>query len=384
MTALFENNYGKNSHPLVGVEIEFQIIDDKTFDLSDKIGPLMEETDKDAFISPEAFQSSVELKSLPVRTTKEAKEQIQRKLFSIVDHLEPLGIKLCSLGIHPFSRKDAKVTDSPRYVKFEKDYPFITKHHLPFSTHIHVSMDSTNEAISVMKGMRTLLPIFMTLSASSPYWQGEETGFVSFRQYLLRGGLNAGIPPYFLDWEDFTNYFKAAIASKNISTLKDIHWDVRPRPDLGTIELRVMDAVPTLGEAMALASFAYCTMHALKKMSLSELLPEFFFADLPDWADRDNHLQANHLGIHSPFIRNSQGDISQVIEIAEALIKKLDKAATELGEEEGLAQAQKILQSGPPYERIQKLHEKTHSFREIVKWAAEDLSQEITRLRSEF
>lgn len=382
MTDMFENNYEKNTHPLIGVEIEFQIIDDKTFDLSDKIEPLMEGIDNDAFISPEAFQSSVELKSLPVRTTKEAKEQIQQKLFSLIDHLKPLGIRLCSLGIHPFSHKDAKVTDSPRYIKFEKDFPFITRHHLPFSTHVHVSMNSTNEAISVMKGMRTLLPIFMSLSASSPYWQGEATGFVSFRQYLLRGGLNAGIPPYFSDWVDFTNYFKAAKASKLISSIKDIHWDVRPRPDLGTIELRVMDAVPTLGEAMALASLAYCTMHALKKMPLSELLPDFFSSDVPEWADRENHFLANHLGIDAPFIRNAQGDISKVREIAEALIGKLDKTASELGEEEGLAQAHEILRTGPPYERIQKLHEKTHSFREIVKWAADDFSQEITGLRS--
>lgn len=382
MTQLFENNYGKNTHPTVGVEIELQIIDNKTYDLSNKIKPLMEGTDKDAFISPEAFQSSVELKSLPVKTTKEAQKQIQNKLLTIIDKLEPLGIGLCSLGIHPFSKKDAKTTDSPRYEKFERDYPFITKHHLPFSTHVHVGMNSAQEAISVMKGIRSLLPVFMALSASSPFWQGEATGFVSFRQYLLRGGLNSGIPPSFSDWEDFTHYFKAAQASKSISGLRDIHWDIRPRPDLGTVELRVMDAVPTLKEAFSLASFAYCTMHALKKQTLGELLPALFSEEIPDWAERDNHFQTNHLGIHAPFIRNSQGDITEVQEIAEALLNQLHETAEELDEEDGLREVSETLKRGPPYLRILKLHHETNSFQEIVKNAANDFTEEIRRLRA--
>src|SRR5690606_36392148 len=104
---------------------------------------------------------------------------------------------------------------------------------------------------------RNYLPVLTALSASSPFWQGEKTGHVSFRQHLTRAAQHSGIPPAFEGWEDFETYFASAQKAGFITTPKDIHWDIRPRPDLGTLEFRVMDALPSFSENLALCALAH-------------------------------------------------------------------------------------------------------------------------------
>lgn len=377
MAEPLQNNFGSTQGPSIGVEMEFQLVDLKTMDLSNKVNELIDRVGADPCITPEAFQCSVEIKSNPQRNSEEVKQEIQGKIAKLMMHLDPLDIRLCSMGLHPFSKTEAKTTESPRYKYLEESYPYITHHQMPFSTHLHVAVDSSQEAMNVMRRMRILLPVFVAMSASCPYWQDEETGFVSFRHYLLRGGLNSGISPSLNTWNDFLNYYHTAMKAGIIQSIKDIHWDIRPRPDMGTVELRVMDAVPTLGEAIALVSLAHTTIHAIKTKKLSELLPNFFTENVPDWAQRENHFQASRLGLDAKFILNAHEGVTTVRELTEELIRNLKDMAKELDEEDGLENALEILRNGPPYQEIKNIYEETNSFQEVVRSTSYSFIQEI-------
>ncbi len=377
MEEQLQDNFGKTLGPSIGVEMEFQLIDLKTMDLTNKVNELIARVQDDPCITPEAFQCSVEIKSNPHRNSKRVKKELQGKIAKLMMHLDPLDIRLCSMGLHPFSKTIAKTTDSPRYKYLEESYPYITHHQMPFSTHLHVAVDSTEEAMNVMRRIRILLPVFIAMSASCPYWQDEATGFVSFRQYLLRGGLNAGISPALRNWTDFLNYYQTAVKAGIIRSIKDIHWDIRPRPDMGTVELRVMDAVPTLREAMALAAFAHITIHAVKSRKLRELMPNLFVENVPDWAQRENHFQASRLGLEAPFILNAHKGVITVRELTEELIQNIRDIARELDEEDGLENALEILKKGPPYKEIKNIYENTHSFEEVVRSTSYSFIQEI-------
>lgn len=362
---------------LIGIEIEFQLIDEKTLDLADRITPLLESVGEDPCMSPEVFQSCIEIRTIPSRNTAEAELQIKEKLNKVMHHLPPLGLRLCALGVHPFSKRISQTTLKERYLDLEKEFPYINHHLFTFSTHVHISVESLSESIRVMNQLRLLLPVLISLSASCPFYQEEVTGFVSFRQYQLKTNIHGGSPPHFEGEEDFLSFLHASERSGAIHSLKDIHWDIKPRPDLGTLELRILDASPTIREAMALCALARCLMIALKYQTLEELLPSLFSETPPGWAEQVNYFQAVHLGQKARYIVNSAGETFSLKEITKVILKSMEPWARKYEELEGLHEMKKMLEAGLPYERMNRVFEKNHSFREVVNEAANDLSLEM-------
>jgi glutamate---cysteine ligase / carboxylate-amine ligase len=353
----------------LGIEWELQIVDSKTFDLADGAELLLHGSEHDEGLSSEAFQSCIELKTSPVRNTFEAENQFRSSLHRLRARAHTSGLSLCSLGAHPFNIRAGTVTPGKRYLEFAQEYPYITHHHLTFATHLHVSMDDTHQMLQVMNRLRPYLPLLMALSASCPFWRGEATGFVSFRQYQVRAAQNAGMPPYFSDLSEFEKCLSAFRQANFIGGLRDLHWDIRPRPDLGTLELRVMDAVPGLKETMALCSLGYCLISALK--ANTELL---FPAPVPHWAEKENHFQASHLGLEASFIFSEDGASALIKDLLEKLLHQLAPHARELGEAERWPDLEAML-ADPPYQRCIATFQKSASLVTVVEAAVDELNR---------
>jgi carboxylate-amine ligase len=249
--------------PTVGVEWELQLLDAETLDLMPGIMPLMEFFPNAEFVKPEYIQSCVELNSCIAENSDGAIAHIQGSLTKLMERCTELGMRACGSGTHPFCRRLALITTQ-----------------ITFSTHVHVGMQSGDQAIRVMSYLVPALPAFIALSANSPFWRGHETGHAAYRHRILAAAPSYSLPPRLRTWSEYEDFMNAARRADMIRGIRDIHWDVRPHPDFGTVEIRTMDAASDLITLHALVSFARSMVLSLRDASaegVNRILP----LDLP-------------------------------------------------------------------------------------------------------
>ncbi|MDJ0939206.1 MAG: YbdK family carboxylate-amine ligase, partial [Woeseiaceae bacterium] len=257
------------------------------------------------------------------------------------------------------------ITPLPRYKRLAAGAGLLSYTQITFSTHVHVGLRSGDEAMHVMSQLIPAVPIFMALSANSPFWRGHDTGHAAYRHRILAAAPNYGIPTRFPDWATFDGFLNAAMRGGAIQGFKDIHWDIRPHPDFGTLELRAMDSVSSLHSVHAVTSLARALMLTLADAEAgetAELLPQ----DLPHWIERENRYRAAHLGLEADFIINRDGDRRPLREVAADLIELSRDTAAKHDETAGLELASNLLETGPDYRRQVEVYEKTNLMRAVV------------------
>ena len=350
----------------VGVEWELQLIDPVSLDLVDGIIPLMEFFPDTTFVKPEYIQSCVELTSCIAENSGEAVKHLNGSLLKILQRCTELEMSACAAGTHPFCRRLALITPLPRYQRLEESAGYLAHTQITFSTHVHVGMSSGDEAMRAMTLLIPALSAFIALSANSPFWRGHETGHVAYRQRILAAARNYGLPPRFGDWQSFDNFLRAAQHSGMIQHFKDIHWDIRPHPDFGTLEIRVMDAASDLRTVHGLVAFARSLVLHLAKASIedvSRILP----LDLPGWIEKENCFRAALLGLSAEYIVDEKGHHRPLRDLVADLIEFCQPAAVEFNETEGLGIASSLLNGTPGYERQLRAYRKKNSARSAVK-----------------
>ena len=164
------------TEPTVGVEWELQLVDAETLDLYNGILPLMEFFPDTEFVKPEYIQSCVELTSCIAETSDVAVAHIRQTLAKILQRSRELEMSICGAGTHPFCRRLALITPTPRYRRLKKNTGVLAHTQIAFSTHVHIGMRSGDEAMRAMSHLIPALPAFIALSANSPLWRGHKTG----------------------------------------------------------------------------------------------------------------------------------------------------------------------------------------------------------------
>ena len=334
--------------PTVGVEWELQLVDDGTLDLFDGILPLMEFFPDTDFVKPEYIQSCVELTSCVAETSDAAVEHIRRSLKQILQRCRELEMSVCGAGTHPFCRRLALITPMSRYMQIEKNYGYMAQSQIAFSTHVHIGMRSGDEAMRAMSHLIPALPAFIALSANSPFWRGYETGHAAYRHRMLAVLPNFGFPVVFRDWAEFVSFYNAALKSGMIRQIKDIHWDIRPHPDFGTIEIRAMDAASDLQTLHALIAFAR-VMAVCMARTLPEEVSRVLPLELPAWIQKENCYRASHWGLNAEFIYNEKGECKPLRGLIRDLINFCEPVAHDIGESKNLGFVRQILTDGPGY-----------------------------------
>ena len=352
--------------PTVGVEWELQLLDGGSLDLRPGIIPLMEFFPHSDFVKPEMVQSCVELNSAISDRSDAAVRHLGATLDKVLRRCDELHMTACGAGTHPFCRRLALITPTPRYLRLEKTAGYLAHTQLTFSTHVHVGMPSGDAAMRAMSRLIPILPAFIALSANSPFWRGHDTGHAAYRHRILAAAPNYGVPMAFRDWQDFNDFYDAAISAGMIRHFKDIHWGIRPHPDFGTLEIRTMDAARDLSSLHALVAFArilVLKMAAANDGDLQDIVPKA----LPPWAVQENCFRASHLGLEADFIVNDRGDHRPLRDVIADLISLCDPMAIELGETTGLDLARKMLDGQAGYVRQSAVFAETDSMREVVR-----------------
>lgn len=334
----------------IGVELEYQLLDEESLDLVDRIMPVMEFFPDEKHVKPEFIQNTVEVTSSVHHDLDSLENELMQQTARLSETCHSLGIRLAGAGTHPFSERLSLLTPLPRYQRLEEAAGLLAHTQITFSTHVHLGMASRDEMIALMRALKPYLPLLIGLSANSPFWFGYDTGFADYRQRILAASRNYGIPPSFRSWEEFTGFFSTIQRIGMASSMRDLHWDIRPRPDFGTLEIRVMDAQPTVRQAMILAGFTRALTFFLRR-HLDE--PDYpgVLQPMHWWLEKHNHFEAARLGMEARIILDEQGTTRTLIEVFDALMEKLVSIFDELGQGEYQKGLLHLVAEGPGYSR---------------------------------
>src|SRR5689334_7695327 len=233
------------------------ILDAETLELSNSIETMLEAVggnDEDGQVKPELMESVLEVATNPCRSTAEAGAELRELRARVAKTAADRGVAIGSAGTHPFAMwEDQRIVARPRYRDLVAALRFVARQELIFGVHVHVGIDDPDKAIHVASGMRVHMPILLALSANSPFWRGDPTGLASTRSPIFRAFPRVGIPPRYEDWHDYERRIEFMTQAKVIEDYTYLWHDVRPHPNFGTVEIRVMDSQTRVEHTVGLA-----------------------------------------------------------------------------------------------------------------------------------
>ncbi|MBV9850678.1 MAG: carboxylate-amine ligase [Armatimonadetes bacterium] len=243
----------------LGVEEEYQIIDPVTRQLRPREASLLPDAERalGERVTTEFHQSQIEIATPVCRTLADVREQLKRSRRAIIEAAARDGDWIAAAGTHPFSRSTAQpITDKPRYRDMAQDYQALAHELVIFGCHVHVSLDDPEAAVGVLNRARHWLTPLLALSANSPFWGGDDTGYASYRTELWIRWPMAGPPLPFESRAEWEATVRALIDSGSISDATKIYWDIRLPEKVPTVEFRVADVCASLDDAVLLAGLA--------------------------------------------------------------------------------------------------------------------------------
>jgi glutamate---cysteine ligase / carboxylate-amine ligase len=372
-SSVLDHTFGSSGPYTLGVEEEYMLLDSTSFDLVQHIDTVLaavEGSDLADALHPELMQSVLEIATPVCRDISEVDHQLRRLRGAVTQVASETGLRVGSAGTHPFSLFERqRITARDRYRVLVDQLQYVARRELIFGMHIHVAVDDPEKSIGVLNGLLVHLPQLLALSASSPFWRGEPTGLASTRQLVFAAFPRSGPPPRFRDYADYADVVGQLERSGCIPDYTQIWWDVRPHPRLGTIEVRICDAVTRLEDAVAIAAFC---------QSLVKLYSERFergeeiFSYHRILTSENKWLAARH-GLQAPIIdlatgRRNRVPVSQLIRRA---LRDVDPHARELGCERELEGIRAILARGPSADQQLRTFNANRDIVEVVREIAE-------------
>jgi len=243
----------------IGLELELQLINSHNQDLSSSSKEIIRNIQNDSYsdnIKPEITQSMIEINSSVHYKPTAMHRELQLVCYYLKHIADKENINICGGGTHPFQDwKNRKIFPSDRFRNLAKQYGYLAKRYTVFSMHVHVSTRTPEKAIYLTHMLSRYVPHFIVLSASSPFYNGINSGFDSSRSNIATAFPLSGHMPMFKTWSDFCRYFYKMKQLEIIQSMKDFYWDIRPKPEFGTVEIRVCDMPLTLNKSIALVAY---------------------------------------------------------------------------------------------------------------------------------
>ncbi|MHB1666788.1 MAG: YbdK family carboxylate-amine ligase [Thiomonas sp.] len=243
----------------IGIELELQIVSRHNYDLmpcAPDLLRLLEGRKLPGLVTPEMTESMIELSTGICTGYDDALAQLTEIQGALVEAASKLDVGLAGGGTHPFQHwAQQRIFDKPRFLQLSELYGYLSKQFTVFGQHVHLGCPDADTALYTLHCVSRFIPHFIALSASSPYVQGEDTGFHSARLNSVFAFPLSGRAPFALTWDAFERYFEKMTATGVVKSMKDFYWDIRPKPEYGTIEVRVMDTPLTITKAARIAAY---------------------------------------------------------------------------------------------------------------------------------
>ncbi|MEV8039272.1 glutamate--cysteine ligase [Arthrobacter sp. NPDC080082] len=354
--------FASSRQSTLGVEWELALVDAETGELASVAKevlrsvaarhPELNEDDEHPHIKQELLLNTVELVTGICTTVAEAKADLAGSLAALREVTDPMGVEVFCAGSHPFSPPQLQpVTDKERYAKLIDRTQWWGRQMVIYGVHVHIGLDSRDKVLPVLDGLVNYFPHFQALSASSPFWGGEDTGYASQRALMFQQLPTAGLPFQFGSWEDYESYVQDMFTTGVIDALSEIRWDIRPVPNLGTIEMRICDGLATLEEVGAIAALTQCLVHEFSTiLDNGGTIPT-----MPPWHVQENKWRAARYGLDAIIILDAEGNEQLVTDHLRETLDRLAPIAEQLGCAAELGDVAKIIDRGAGYQRQRRV-----------------------------
>ncbi|MFF0817353.1 glutamate--cysteine ligase [Rhodococcus sp. NPDC003318] len=346
-------HFAGSPRPTIGVEWEVALVDPTTRDLSNTAAQVLAAADElagdhEARLHKEFLRNTVELVTGICATTAEAMDDLRETMALLRRAAARENVELMCAGTHPFAQwSTQQVTPNPHYDEMINRTQWWGRQMLIWGVHVHVGVSSAHKVFPIINALLVKYPHLLALSASSPMWAGTDTGYASNRALMFQQLPTAGLPFQFETWAQFEGFVHDQMKTGVIERLGALHWDIRPAPQWGTIEVRVCDGVSTRAELESLVALIHClVVHFDRQLEAGVELP-----GMPPWHVQENKWRAARYGLDAEIILDADSNERLVTEDLDDLLEQLAPLAVELGCADELARVADIPRRGASYQR---------------------------------
>jgi carboxylate-amine ligase len=369
-SSVLDHRFGSSDPYTLGVEEEYMLLDPETWDLVQHIDSMLARVTDDgefeARINPELMQSVLEITTPVCHTAAEVGDELRALRTYVAEIARREGCRFASAGTHPFSLFERqRITAKDRYRQLVNQLQYIARQELIFGMHVHAAVESPEVSIAVMNAVSAHIPQLLALSASSPFWRGEPTGLLSSRQMIFSAFPRSGVPPRFADYGEFAAVIGQLERTGCIADYTHIWWDIRPHPRLGTLELRICDAVTRVEDAVAIAAF----YQGLVKLYSEEFARTGSVPSYHRILVVENKWLAARYGLEAPVMDLVTGRRNRVplAQLVRRTLRDVEPHAGELRSERELEGIREILARGNGADHQLRIWNANHDIVEVVR-----------------
>jgi glutamate---cysteine ligase / carboxylate-amine ligase len=360
----------------IGIEEEFQIIDPETRQLRSHMHQIVEggKTILKEQVKSEMHQSVVEVGTNICNNIKEARKEVVYLRKMVAELASRQGLCIAASGTHPFSLwQDQLITDNPRYHEIVNEMQDAARSNLIFGLHVHIGIENREQGVKLMNSARYFLPHIFALSTNSPFWEGRNTGFKSYRVKIFDKFPRTGIPDIFSSAEEYDRYINLLIKTNCIDNGRKVWYDLRVHPFYNTIEFRICDVPMRVEETIALAALMQAIIAKLVKLMEQNLDFRHYSRALI----MENKWRASRYGIDGKLIDFGKEKEVTVHEVTEELLNFVDDVVDELGSREEIGYIRTILKNGTGADRQLAVFNKTNDYKQVVDYIISETNSSL-------
>jgi carboxylate-amine ligase len=349
----------------LGVEIEFQTLDKATWDLA-PLAPVLLKNAPSLLLprlSPEFIQSILEIQTGVCFSLVDVENDLLQTISLAEELAEDNNCMLFSASLHPFARyREQLLTTNERYARIMEELQIIGRRFISQGFHVHVGVPDGDTAIRVCNRIQAYLPVLLSLSTSSPYYQGEDTGLMSYRTKLFEALPLAGSFYHIPSWKSFVEMVNGLQKVGVVQSIRDLWWDARPNPDFGTLEVRICDLPTRFSDVLGITALIQALVATLAEGTSSR-------EPLNPYIIKANKWQAARHGLHGAYVDPTGLLATERIPYSEAvrtLMHYVQPMSIRLGSENYMAKIDRIMTEGTGADFLRQRFQETGDLQVVV------------------
>ncbi len=329
----------------VGIEEEYMLVDLETRDLAAAPAPMLGECEERLAgqITAEFFQSQIEVETPICRSVGEARASLALLRGTVAELARRYKLAPIAASTHPFATwREQKLTEKRRYRVIADDMQGIGRRMIVSGIHVHVGVDDDDLRIDLMNQLSYFVPHLLCLSTSSPFWEGEKTGLMSYRVSVFDTLPRSGLPDAFVSYAEYERMVEQLVRAGVCQDATHLWWDIRPSARFPTLEVRVTDVCTRLDDAATVAALCQCLIRRLYRLRRDNQR----WRTYPRVLIHENKWRAQRYGTEGKLIDFGKSEAVPYAELLDELIEFVREDAESLGCLAEVEHAREIVERG--------------------------------------